>query len=1021
MPTVTGTENNVEMTLGNSQPWARKVLMVLFALSGFSGLIYENTWSYYLKLFLGHAAYAQTLVLAIFMGGMAIGAWTSARYSTRWSNALRAYAITEGIIGVFGLVFHPTFEWTTDLAYSTVLPSLGNPLAVTLVKWSLSTILILPQSILLGMTFPLMSVGLLRRSMQSSGATIAGLYFFNSFGAAIGGLASGFWLVVKVGLPGTMLAAALLNVAIALAVWLIARPLDDEAEPAGELVKQADDSPTNFYWLMLGVSLLTGVASFIYEISWIRMLSLILGSSTHSFELMLSAFILGLAFGGLWVKRHMTRIHNPVQFLGKIQLAMGLCAMGTIALYTPMFDVMQVILSAIRRSEYGYMLFNILSYGLSLGLMLPATFCAGMTLPLITSTLLNHRFGERSVGHVYAANTVGAIIGVFGATHLGMPMLGMKGLMTTGAALDMCVGVAVLWYLNQKESRLLPVGSIVTAMLAIAISVFVIQWDYLKMASGIYRTGEFISPVLGKVVFHKDGKTATVDVVDHGGNMLTIRTNGKPDASMVMGSQSQDPSLDGSTMRLLGAIPLALNPQAKTVANIGFGSGTTGDVLLGSPHLERLDTIEIEAAMVEGAQHFRPKVEKIFSDPRSHVHFEDAKTFFSTHGSRYDVIVSEPSNPWVSGVSSLFSAEFYRLARKHLTEQGILVQWMHTYEMDSASVVSVLKAMMSNFREIALYQVSVGDLVVVASNGGNISTLSGELFDYPSVRKALSDEMFHTIGDLDAIKIANVAMLQPLIASMDVQPNSDYFPFLDLNSAKSRFLGVSANGFASLAMSPIPVFEMLDRTSFYLNSGVSPGAQPLYSKGALMVRAQAMGQYFRGGEPAAALKMSPSLQKELALIRLYLMECRGGEDMKELMGSLLSIAGTLNPYLSPREADRFWTDVESSSCFEKLPAWAKNWVALFKAVGNRDGKAMVVLSESLLADKGVFQQGRKGYLLMAGMTGALAQHDAMKARSLWEQFAPKMLMGRMPGLAFQLLVAHSEISPSSPLISAVTK
>jgi hypothetical protein len=214
---------------------------------------------------------------------------------------------------------------------------------------------------------------------------------------------------------------------------------------------------------------------------------------------------------------------------------------------------------------------------------------------------------------------------------------------------------------------------------------------------------------------------------------------------------------------------------------------------------------------------------------------------------------------------------------------------------------------------------------------------------------------------------------------------------------------------------------MLDRTSFYLNSGVSPGAQPLYSKGALMARAQAMGQYFRGGEPAAALKMSPSLQKELALLRLYLMECRGGEDMKELMGSLLSIAGTLNPYLSPREADRFWTDVESSSCFEKLPAWAKNWVALFKAVGNRDGKAMVVLSESLLADKGVFQQGRKGYLLMAGMTGALAQHDAMKARSLWEQFAPKMLMGRMPGLAFQLLVAHSEISPSSPLISAVTK
>ena len=188
-----------------------------------------------------------------------------------------------------------------------------------------------------------------------------------------------------------------------------------------------------------------------------------------------------------------------------------------------------------------------------------------------------------------------------------------------------------------------------------------------------------------------------------------------------------------------------------------------------------------------------------------------------------------------------------------------------------------------------------------------------------------------------------------------------------------------------------------------------------------MARAQAISQYFLGVEPAAALKMSPSLQKELALIRLYLMECRGGEHTNELMGSLVSIAGTLNPYLSPQEADRFWTGVESSPCFVKLPEWARHWVSLFKAVGNRDGKAMVVLSELLLGDKGAFLQARKGYLLMAGMTGALAQQDAMKAKSLWERFAPEILLGRTPNLTFQLLVAHSETSPSSTIVSEVMK
>src|SRR5712671_6357417 len=196
-------------------PRTRAFLFALFAASGFAGLIYESIWTHYLKLFLGHAAYAQTLVLAIFMGGMAVGSWISSRRSARWRNLLAAYAFTEGAIGLLGLVFHEVFTSATGLAYAAVLPWLAwSPAAVSVFKWGLSTALILPQSVLLGMTFPLMTAGVLRAFGDRPGRSVALLYFTNSLGAAAGVLVSGFVLVGALGLPGTIRLAGIINLAV---------------------------------------------------------------------------------------------------------------------------------------------------------------------------------------------------------------------------------------------------------------------------------------------------------------------------------------------------------------------------------------------------------------------------------------------------------------------------------------------------------------------------------------------------------------------------------------------------------------------------------------------------------------------------------------------------------------------------------------------------------------------------------------------------------------------------------------
>ena len=280
------------------------VFFALFTVSGFAGLIYESIWSHYLKLFLGHAAYAQTLVLAIFMGGMALGSWLVSRFTGRIRNLLAGYALAELGIGLLAITFHGIFKSVTEWALGSVFPSLGGTGMVDAVKWTIASALILPASVLLGTTFPLMSAGVIRLFPDTGGRSLAMLYFTNSLGAAIGVLASGFVLIARVGLPGTILSAGILNVILAIAVWFLAKGL----AVAGPAPAAAASAGTGDRGSLLGRTILvlafaTGGASFVYEITWIRMLSTGLGASTHAFEVMLSAFILGMSLGAFALRR----------------------------------------------------------------------------------------------------------------------------------------------------------------------------------------------------------------------------------------------------------------------------------------------------------------------------------------------------------------------------------------------------------------------------------------------------------------------------------------------------------------------------------------------------------------------------------------------------------------------------------------------------------------------------------------------------------------------------------------------
>jgi predicted membrane-bound spermidine synthase len=786
-------------------------------LSGTSGLIYESIWSRYLGLFVGHSAYAQIIVLAIFLGGMSVGAMVVGQRSTRLKEPLLWYAGIELIVGVIGLVFHQIYLGVTQITYTTIFPALTGTTALMIVKWIIASALILPQSVLLGATFPCMSAGVMRRTVGQPGRVLALLYFANSIGAAVGVLVAGFFLIAYVGLPGTILTAACLNIVVALVTYMMVRhiPAPAHAPLAGAPHDSSKGEPgqkplpvTSLWRILLCVSFATAVASFIYEISWIRMLSLVLGSATHAFELMLSAFILGLALGALWVHQRADRFRHPLHTLGIVQWVMGGAALATLPVYLASFSWMSALLAAFDETLQGYTAFNLSRYGISLAVMLPATFCAGITLPLMTKILVVAGKGERAIGWVYGMNTLGSIAGVVLAGLILLPWVGLKALLIIGAAADMAIGMMIFAYLGYtaRLTRLCAPALGLATVGAIGIVGFGTTMDRTLLTSGVFRHGVVPQPGTWELLFYKDGRTATVAALRRTDDkLLFLSTNGKPDASLLPEwFKEPDPTArpgplrrDAATQTLLALIPLAHASQGRAVAVIGQGSGQSSHLLLGNLRIEHFVTVEIEPEMIAGSRVFYPVNRRVFDDPRATYAVDDARSFFAAEQRRYDLILSEPSNPWVSGVSSLFTTEFYARIAPLLSDQGIFAQWLQLYELNDTLALSVLAALHQNFSAYQVFLLDHSDLLIIASNRPSLPPPDWSILTLPAIVADLQAFIPLTAEHLEAMRVLDRAALAPLLDPWE-QPNSDFFPLLDLGAEQTRYLRTTAAGFIGL-------------------------------------------------------------------------------------------------------------------------------------------------------------------------------------------------------------------------------
>jgi predicted membrane-bound spermidine synthase len=978
----------------------------LFTVSGFAGLIYESIWSHYLKLFLGHAAYAQTLVLAIFMGGMALGAWLVSRFTLRIPDLLKGYAIAELGIGLLAIAFHSVFQATTGWALETLFPAMGGSGAVDAVKWLIASALILPASLLLGSTFPLMSAGVLRAFPETGGAALAMLYFTNSFGAAAGVLASGFVLIPGVGLPGTILTAGIMNVLLAATVWLLAGRVRAVRPAAPQDAEGAGVGARGLALVIMCTACATGAASFVYEITWIRMLSMGLGSSTHAFEIMLAAFILGMSLGALMLRRRLQHMRNDMAWLAGLLFAKALFAVYAVWIYGDVLEFVRWTLAAAARTDQGYALVTVAGLVASMMVMLPTAFCAGMTLPLATHALTRRGHGEAMVGRVYAANTAGCILGAAFTTHVGMELLGVKNLTGLGALVDVSVALAVLAAGLEATRRRagLATGAVLVVVGVIAFSAAPL--DLLRMTSGVFRFGIFEDPARVKLAFYRDGKTATIAVTDNNdNNRRSIKTNGKTDAAITLGRDAR-PGPDEGTMVMLGAIPIALKPGAASVANIGFGSGLTTHVLLGSPAVREIDTIEIERMVIEGARLFHPRNRRAYEDPRSRIHVDDAKTFLATRGKRYDVIVSEPSNPWVSGVSTLYSREFYAQVRRHLNDDGLLVQWVHSYEISFDLVASIFKAIGATFGDYAVYRVGTVDLLIVATPAKALPPMRADLFGYPGLAAELAYLGFEEVQDLARLRVGGRAALEGVFARSAFPTNSDYFPVLDQHAPAARFRGDNAHELRDGREGLVPILAMLDgevRTPVARVRRARPDAASPVAKA--RAATEAVGILLTGRADAA--QVLPAEERSAALLAHGLLGgCEGAQG--QWLQAIHQVLGLALSVLERADVNIAFERIRASRCYQSLDELSRARVALLEAMNDRDAEAMRRQGEALLARDDPGLDAARPVWLATALTGHLAVGDLAAARQLWNRHATRLTaIGRA---AFPMRVLHARLA-----------
>jgi spermidine synthase len=694
----------------------RGPFLILFAISGAAALTYEVVWTRLLTLHMGHGLAAASAVLAAFMGGLAAGAGAAGRYADRLPprRALRTYAVLELAIGVLALLMPVALIAARPLLAATYHDGAGGNI-FALVRLSTSVLLLSIPAACMGATFPIASRWMVRHA--STAAREAGsLYASNTLGAAAGAVFAGFLLIPTLGLRGTTFIGVVMNVLAAGGAWLIAQRAGESdpavAQKGGSKVppprsaQPATASTTPRPWiaaLALGAS---GFASLTLQVVWTRLLVQILGPTTYAFSTVVAIFIIGIAIGSAIGARLASRMLQPAIGLA---ISLLLSAGFAVAALSGVDWALLTIARIVSHPEYQFI--DVLQREVLLvsGLLLPMTIAFGASFPFAIA-LANGRDETiaESLGLIYAINTLGAILGSLLAGFVLIPLIGLDTTIRAVAAIATVTAIATLILAAPARSRW---GAFAIAAVVVVAIAAAPRWDRSLLSSGAYKyalalRGTDLETALtaGELLSYREGSTGTVTVRELTGT-ISLAIDGKVDASNAG---------DMLTQRLLAHVPLLLHPNPQRAAIIGLGSGVTLGSALTHP-LTEATVLEISPEVVAASRFFDDDNHHALADRRTRLIVGDGRTHLMLGTETYDMIVSEPSNPWMAGIASLFTREFFQGARNRLAPGGVLCQWAHTYDISNRDLKSIVATFLDVFPDGTLWLIGDADVLLVGS------------------------------------------------------------------------------------------------------------------------------------------------------------------------------------------------------------------------------------------------------------------------------------------------------------------
>jgi spermidine synthase len=692
-------------------------ILILFFCSGATALVYEVIWSKYMALLFGSTIQAQTVVLAVFMGGLALGNKIFGRGADRALNSLAVYGRIEIAIGLYAFLFSLLYRMADSLFAWAGSALLAHSGFLLLLKGVLAMALLLVPTILMGGTLPILAAWL-KKNTTDAGRRSARFYSVNSFGAVCGAGFSGFWLIEWLGLSKTMILTALVNVAVGLTAIAISRRQPVSApipspEPAVEPASNQPIGDATLFRRACIIVAMTGAASMGLEVLASRCLCLIFGASLQVFAIVLIAFILGISVGSAVMASPRGKELRSETTAALLMLGAALLIGLVVFNIENLVSIYVAGQGGLSRTAMGYRYFQILVAAVSIAVLgLPAA-ALGAVLPLCirvtseTTELLGNR-----VGRLLTWNTLGAVGGSLVAGFVLMPYVGLRGsFVVLGLIL---VFAAVMVAITTRRVLVFGVGAVVGIFLLLTSLNGDAGWRYI-FSAGVFRMADinFSMATLAKrsdlvqLVFYEDAADATVSVERvKGSEELSLRINGKVDASS---------SGDGSTQLLLAYLPLMAKPESKDVFCFGMGSGITAGATLNYP-IDHLTVAENCAPVLRAARLFNRWNNDVERDSRTRIYREDARTALKLSPQKYDVIISEPSNPWMMGVPSVFTREFYQLAASRLKPGGIMTQWFHTYEMDDSTAEVVLRTFGTVFPKMEVWDAGEGDIILLGSD-----------------------------------------------------------------------------------------------------------------------------------------------------------------------------------------------------------------------------------------------------------------------------------------------------------------